>query len=173
MSRTLYSTTHQRSVEVQFGRYQKNILQEWCMVKNLSCVSYGSLKHFPHTFTTYKLSKVTQNGPRWKFIILSENKCHFVSCSACNNNNFLLSLINHMIQIRQHVDYLNRMRSDEKVSQNNTVQLRNSYSVLSYIFLRCSTSVLVFGCWQMSLKLRQKHILLKAIQIHKLLTIFT
>ena len=46
-----YSTTHQRSVEVQFGRYQKNILQEGSMVKNLSCVSYGSLKRFPHTFT--------------------------------------------------------------------------------------------------------------------------
>ena len=46
-----YSTTHQRSVEVQFGRYQKNILQEWCRVKKLSCVSYGSLKRFPHTFT--------------------------------------------------------------------------------------------------------------------------
>ena len=46
-----YSTTHQRSVEVQFGRYQKNILQEWCRVKKLSCVSCGSLKHFPHTFT--------------------------------------------------------------------------------------------------------------------------
>ena len=47
-----YSTTHQRLVEVQFGRYQKNILQEWCRVKELSCVSYGSLKRFPHTFTT-------------------------------------------------------------------------------------------------------------------------
>ena len=46
-----YSTTHQRSVEVQFGRYQKNILHEWYMVKNLSCVSHGSLKRFPHTFT--------------------------------------------------------------------------------------------------------------------------
>ena len=46
-----YSTTHQRSVEVQFGRYQKNILQEWCRVKKLSCVSCGSLKRFPHTFT--------------------------------------------------------------------------------------------------------------------------
>ena len=48
-----YSTTHQRSVEVQFGRYQKNILQEWCRVKKLSCVSCGSLKRFPHTFTTW------------------------------------------------------------------------------------------------------------------------
>ena len=47
-----YSTTHQRSVEVQFGRYQKNILQEWSMVKKLSCVSCGSLKRFPHTFTS-------------------------------------------------------------------------------------------------------------------------
>ena len=47
-----YSTTHQRLVEVQFGRYQKNILQEWSMVKKLSCVSCGSLKRFPHTFTT-------------------------------------------------------------------------------------------------------------------------
>ena len=33
-----YSTTHQRSVEVQFGRYQKNILQEWSMVKNVLVV---------------------------------------------------------------------------------------------------------------------------------------
>ena len=47
-----YSTTHQRSVEVQFDRYQKNILQEWYMAKNLSCDSHGSLKRFPHTFTT-------------------------------------------------------------------------------------------------------------------------
>ena len=46
-----YSTTHQRLVEVQFGRYQKTILQEWYMVKNLLCVSCGSLKRFPHTFT--------------------------------------------------------------------------------------------------------------------------
>ena len=46
-----FSTTNQRSVEVQFSRYQKNILQEWSMVKNLSCVSHGSLKRFPHTFT--------------------------------------------------------------------------------------------------------------------------
>ena len=36
-----YSTTHQRPVEVQFGRYQKTILQEWCRVKKLSCVSCG------------------------------------------------------------------------------------------------------------------------------------
>ena len=49
-----YSTTHQRSVEVQFGRYQKNILQEWSVVKNLSCVSHGSLKHFPHKFTNHR-----------------------------------------------------------------------------------------------------------------------
>ena len=47
-----YSTTHQRFVEVQFGRYQKNTLQEWSMVKKLSCVSCGSMKRFPHTFTT-------------------------------------------------------------------------------------------------------------------------
>ena len=50
------STTHQRLVEVQFGRYQKSILQEWSMVKKLSCVSNGSLKRFPHTFTTDKES---------------------------------------------------------------------------------------------------------------------
>ena len=49
-----YSTTHQRSVEVQFGRYQKNILQEWCRVKKLSCVSCGSLKRFPHTFANVR-----------------------------------------------------------------------------------------------------------------------
>ena len=47
-----YSTTHQRLVEVQFGRYQKNVLQEWSMVKKLSSVSCGSLKRFPHTFTS-------------------------------------------------------------------------------------------------------------------------
>ena len=50
-----FSTTNQRSVEVQFGRYQKNILQEWCRVKKLSCVSCGSLKRFPHTFATVRL----------------------------------------------------------------------------------------------------------------------
>ena len=27
-----------------------------------------------------------------KVVILSENGCHFVSCSTCNNSNFLLSL---------------------------------------------------------------------------------
>jgi hypothetical protein len=56
-----YSTTHQRLVEVQFGRYQKNILQEWSMVKKLSCVSCGSLKRFPHTFTTQSLMLIWSN----------------------------------------------------------------------------------------------------------------
>ena len=55
-----YSTTHQRLVEVQFGRYQKNILQEWSMVKKLSCVSCGSFKHFPHTFTSNRLYHILQ-----------------------------------------------------------------------------------------------------------------
>ena len=41
-----YSTTHQRLVEVQFGRYQKNILQEWSMVKNLSCASCAAWNVF-------------------------------------------------------------------------------------------------------------------------------
>ena len=59
-----YSTTHQRSVEVQFGRYQKNILQEWFMFKNLSCVSYGSLKRFPHTFTTLRHKLQMPDPPR-------------------------------------------------------------------------------------------------------------
>ena len=48
-----HSTTNQRSVEVQFGRYQKNISQVSSMAKKLSCVSCGSLKRFPHTFTTH------------------------------------------------------------------------------------------------------------------------
>ena len=43
----MYSTTNQRSVEVQFGRYQKNILQEWSMVKNLSYVSCAAWNVFP------------------------------------------------------------------------------------------------------------------------------
>ena len=36
------------------------------MVKNLSCVSYGSLKRFPHTFTPRNRSKkqVQETGPR-------------------------------------------------------------------------------------------------------------
>ena len=34
-------------MEVQFGRYQKNILQEWSMVKNLSCVSCAAWNVFP------------------------------------------------------------------------------------------------------------------------------
>ena len=42
-----YSTTHQRSLEVQFGRYQKSILQEWSMVKILSCVSCAAWNVFP------------------------------------------------------------------------------------------------------------------------------
>ena len=32
------------------------------MVKNLSCVSYGSLKHFPHTFTTDIQINIPQNS---------------------------------------------------------------------------------------------------------------
>jgi hypothetical protein len=42
-----YRNTHQRLVEVQFGRYQKYILQEWSMVKNLSCVSCAAWNVFP------------------------------------------------------------------------------------------------------------------------------
>ena len=53
-----YSTTHQRSVEVQFGRYQKNILQEWSMVKNLSCVSCAAWNIFPIN----SLTTVMQRG---------------------------------------------------------------------------------------------------------------
>ena len=34
-------------MEVQFGRYQKNILQEWSMVKNISCVSCAAWNVFP------------------------------------------------------------------------------------------------------------------------------
>ena len=41
------STTHQRWVEVQFGRYQINVLQEWSMVKNLSCVSCAAWNNSP------------------------------------------------------------------------------------------------------------------------------
>ena len=65
-----YSTTHQRLVEVQFGRYQKNILQEGYMVKKLSCVICGSLKRFPHTFTNSMYCTwliVLHTGGRWKF----------------------------------------------------------------------------------------------------------
>ena len=43
----IYSTTHQRLVEVQLGRYRKNILQEWSMVKNLSCVRCAAWNVFP------------------------------------------------------------------------------------------------------------------------------
>ena len=40
------SSTHQRSMEVQFDRYQNNILQEWFTVKNLSCVSCAAWNIF-------------------------------------------------------------------------------------------------------------------------------
>ena len=52
-----FSTTNQRSVEVQFGSYQKNILQEWSMVKNLSCISCAALNAFPtlQTPSLYRL----------------------------------------------------------------------------------------------------------------------
>jgi hypothetical protein len=43
----MYSPTHQTLVEVQFGRYQKNILQEWSMIKNLACVSCAAWNVFP------------------------------------------------------------------------------------------------------------------------------
>ena len=44
-----YSSTHQRLVEVQFGRYQKNVLQEWSMVKKLSGVSCGTWVPSPYS----------------------------------------------------------------------------------------------------------------------------
>ena len=76
-----YSTTHQRSVEVQFGRYQKNILQEWCRVKKLSRVSCGSLKCFPHTFTTNIHLYINPKGGLKK-ILSFEQACHFCSKQA-------------------------------------------------------------------------------------------
>ena len=79
-----YSTTHQRLVEVQFGRFKKNILQEWCRVKKFSWVSCGSLKRFPHTFTNsmysahkYYVPKKAQNcwinqsGPYTRHVLIS------------------------------------------------------------------------------------------------------
>ena len=60
-------------VQVQFGRYQENILQEWSMVKNLSCVSCAAWNVSPinslmplcvlYCVLLTKLS--TQNLPRW------------------------------------------------------------------------------------------------------------
>ena len=38
-----------------------------------------------HKMTSISLKMV-------EVVILSENSCHFVSCSACNNSYFLLSL---------------------------------------------------------------------------------
>ena len=74
-----YSTTHQRSVEVQFGRYQKNILQEWCRVKKLSCVSCGSLKRFPHTFTNdtriYVMFRLAPSNCLWKVAWIANSNC--------------------------------------------------------------------------------------------------
>ena len=49
------------------------------MVKKLSCVSCGSLKHFPHTFTTAKLFK------SYEKILLGGAKDEHFSCyhSSC------------------------------------------------------------------------------------------
>ena len=83
-----YSTTHQRLVEVQFGRHQKNVLQEWSMVKKLSCVSCGSLKRFPHTFTS-EGSVECPRRIRWKRV--DSNVCfkqaivtHLLQCTIAN-----------------------------------------------------------------------------------------
>ena len=69
-----FSTTNQRSVEVKFGRYQKNILQEWSMVKNLSSVSYGSLKRFPHKFTTETLTEIGHEFSKYCVLRIAVNK---------------------------------------------------------------------------------------------------
>ena len=60
-------------MEVQFGRYQKNILQEWSMVKNLSCVScaawnvflINSLMPLCALYCVLLTKLSTQNLPRW------------------------------------------------------------------------------------------------------------
>ena len=91
-----YSTTHQRLVEVQFGRYQKNILQEGSMVKKLSCVSCGILKCFPHTFTIVRQSSVSlqASGIHWVVVMMSTGTCQadiLMSwiCKICNLLNFV------------------------------------------------------------------------------------
>ena len=69
-----YSTTHQRLVEVQFGRYQKNILQEWSMVKNLSCVSCAAWNVFPiNPLMSLKLSSL----PAQSLYYISPAMSHF------------------------------------------------------------------------------------------------
>ena len=42
------------------------------MVKKLSCVSNGSLKRFPHTFTTYSLSFINKHA-LWFYIEIRLN----------------------------------------------------------------------------------------------------
>ena len=97
-------------MEVQFGRYQKNILQEWSMVKKLSCVSCGSLKRFPHTFTIVMLSfrktekgkaieEISSKGGKralilWNFCKMSK-QLPLVNVRTCNSGfaaNFLFYL---------------------------------------------------------------------------------
>ena len=64
-----YSTTHQRSAEVQFGRYQKNILQELSMVKNLSCVNCAAWNVFPiNSPTVNHTYRLRQTKFSWRSI---------------------------------------------------------------------------------------------------------
>ena len=74
------------------------------MAKNLSCVSHGSLKRFPHTFTTTRdllliavTQKVFQGFPKFlrsEYLIFRPvNKTLFTPACSLLDNSFCLYLI--------------------------------------------------------------------------------
>jgi hypothetical protein len=92
-----YRNTHQRSVEVQFCRYKKNILQEWSMVKNFSCVSCATWIVFPvnsllswTVVGNYACAQFRNFRLKFIFLILSLSTIRYFRVSS-----WLLSLCHH------------------------------------------------------------------------------
>ena len=71
----MYRNTHQMSVEVQFGRYQKNIWQEWSMVKNLSCAAWNvfPINSLSHSYSFIPHHKRNMNyNLKWNLVSMFE-----------------------------------------------------------------------------------------------------
>ena len=83
--------------------WEINVLQVWPTIL-IFCVEFRKLSHLTRDLSQAekKITVVIQAEQIHKMtaislkmvevVILGENSCHFVSCSACNNIYFLLSL---------------------------------------------------------------------------------
>ena len=64
------------------------------MVKKLSCVSHGSLKRFPHTFTTGPLDKGTSINDVGRFLMIFDQPTYDVRHFLPYNFRFLGVILN-------------------------------------------------------------------------------